>query len=281
MVEPVWAVENDRKTLLRIMASLVKMAGAGASVFTSPLQGGGRREASGGGAAPSVEGRTTLPRFLYRTILKLLRPAEYAARRLLIAFSRDIKLPPPIPRPQKPLPIIRDSFGNPIVLPDGVRISGHLFRTKPIRTSGSSGKIASGSPRKLTLPLFDPLPRFDGRPIVIRTAQPRIWVAGVTDRRPIPPRPKPTDPIDATRLWLRIDAVVAALTDFEAHATRYARWRERTKQALAQGKSVKRTQPLRPGRLPGGGSARTREVHDLLKHTQQFAYYALVYPDDS
>jgi hypothetical protein len=278
MVEPVWAVEDDRKTLLRIMASLVGMAGA----FTSPFEGGGRREASGGGPAPGVEGRSTpaaLPRFLYRAMLKILRPAEYAARRLIIAFSRDIKPPPPTPRPQKPLapPILRDSFGNPIVLPDGFAISGHLFRTsgKPIRTSGSPGR-----PRKLTLPLFDPLPEY-GHGFVLRTAQPRLWVAGETARRPLPPRPKASDTVDATRLWRRIDAVFSALTDFEAHATRYARWRERTKQALAQGKSCKRIYPLRPGLLPGGGSALARDVHALLKHTQSFAYYALNYPDDS
>ena len=42
------------------------------------------------GMAEMAGGASTLPRHLYRAILRLLRPAESAARRLIIAASRGI-----------------------------------------------------------------------------------------------------------------------------------------------------------------------------------------------
>jgi hypothetical protein len=50
------------------------------------------------------EGPPKLPRLLWRAILAILRPAESAARRLIIAASRGIVVEPPHPRPRKPQP---------------------------------------------------------------------------------------------------------------------------------------------------------------------------------
>lgn len=78
------AIEINRAALKRIVAMLVAMAGfAGAAVVTpagqsddcGPLLGGGRR---------------VLPRHLHRAVLRLLRPAESAARRLVIAAAREM-----------------------------------------------------------------------------------------------------------------------------------------------------------------------------------------------
>jgi hypothetical protein len=90
-----------------VLAMLVAMAGlAGVGAFTSPMWGG-RREASGGGdiltITPTrrpddrrpphkgeVEPAFTLPRHLRLAVLRLLRPAEAAARRLIIVAARGM-----------------------------------------------------------------------------------------------------------------------------------------------------------------------------------------------
>jgi hypothetical protein len=106
------AIERNREALKRILAALVAMAGGAA--FTSPLWEG-RREASGGGCAlaitptrqsddrrPPHKGEVnfsaTLPRYLHTAVLRLLRPAESAVRRLVIVAARNIVVPPPPPR---------------------------------------------------------------------------------------------------------------------------------------------------------------------------------------
>ena len=131
------AIDKNREALKRVLAMLVGMAGG--AVFTSPLRGG-RAEGAGGGdltepsstptrqsddylgraaclARPSDPhkgevGRPTLPRSLHRAILRLLRPAEAAARRLVIvaALKESAKAPPPrAPIPPEATP----RFSNP------------------------------------------------------------------------------------------------------------------------------------------------------------------------
>ncbi len=68
------AIEMNREALTRIVASLVAMAG----------------------------GRPVVTRHVWRAILSLLRPAESAARRLIIAAARGIVVPPPKPRSHAP-----------------------------------------------------------------------------------------------------------------------------------------------------------------------------------
>ena len=94
------AIEQNRAALKRIVASLVAMAGLG--------------------TGPHAEGRPEgthcpiLPRHLWLAILRLLRPAEAAARRLIIAAARGITvtLPPPRKRPRT----VRQSLTAPLVL---------------------------------------------------------------------------------------------------------------------------------------------------------------------
>jgi hypothetical protein len=89
------AISDNLEALKRVLAGLVSMARLAGAV-TSPLRGG-RREASGSGAEntptrrsddrrPPLKGEVkpalTLPRHLRLAILRLLRPAEAAARRI-------------------------------------------------------------------------------------------------------------------------------------------------------------------------------------------------------
>ena len=108
-----------------------------------------------------------------------------------------------------------------------------------------------------------------------------------SDRRPL----SPDDPIDATRLALRLQAVGRALDDLPAHARRFARWRARRDAAGAQNKKGRgaglhrRVWPLRPGRPPGslptGRRRSAHEVHEVLADLHSFAFSALERRDSS
>lgn len=296
------AVERNHEALKRILASLVAMAGLpGAAALTSPLWGG-RREAWGGACnftttpARRSDCRPTLPRHLHRAVLRLLRPAEAAVRRLVIVAARDVVLPalaPPRPRKPKPKPaILRNGIGTGIVLPSHLPHPEMRGGAEPRRTIPA---------RTLSLPLVDPLPRRRrGRRAARGT--PRISFPGfsapsaVAIRRP----PSPDDLIDAGRLGHRLQALAYALDDLPKHALRFARWRARRDAARSSpvhggggpAKQVEgarnrhtRIWPLRPGRPPGKRPAGSRrpvhEVDEVLGDLQFFAFTALQQPDTS
>jgi hypothetical protein len=166
----------------------------------------------------------------------------------------------------------------------------------------------------MPLPLFDPPRRVPrrGRRYVPRHAAPRIWTPGAEPHR-LPPPPSPDDPVDATRLALRLAALAAALDDLPGQAKRFARWKARhdalilpceageasrrdgggaadAKKSSAP-RQPRRTSPLRSGRPPGGRLSRfdpfarrprnIREVDEILAHAHALALYALQYPDTS
>ena len=142
------AIERNREALKRILAALVAMAG---------LVDGG-----------------ILPRHLHRAILRLLRPAESAARRLVIVMARGlvVKLAPPRPRKAKPHPtILRKPGGTGILMPRAL--------------------LPCARPRVLALPLLDPLRRFRSR-LPGPSGVPRISLPGFTAPFPAircPPAP--------------------------------------------------------------------------------------------
>jgi hypothetical protein len=229
-----------------------------------------------------VKPALTLPRHLHRAILRLLRPAESAARRLIIVMARGlvVPLPPARPRKAKPRPtILRKPGGTGILMPPG--------------------SLPPAAPRTVILPLLDPLRPFRPR----RSAAngiPRIWLPGVTAPFPVSPRrpPAPDDPLDASHLALRLQALRAALDDLPRQARRFARWqargagavgtqtRETRDAAGAQNKKpgrARRVWPLRPGRPPGQrpSNRRTHEVHEILHDLHGLAFDVLEHPDTS
>jgi len=267
------AIERNHGALKRVVAALVAMSGG----LSSPLAGedGSARRGEAEALADPGEGCFTLPRRLHRAILRLLRPAESAVRRLIIVMARGVTLPPP--RPRKPTPpsiFLRKPGGTGIYLPPGVRLS-----MSPSRDRGRSA-----------LPLLDPLPRSVRRRYQAQTAIPRISFPGVVAPSPITPRlpPTPHDPLDATRLALRLQALGAALDDLPGQAKRFARWRARKEAsrdaAGAQNKKrAGRSWPLRPGRAPGQRPANRRrdEVHEVLADLQWLAFEVLEHRDTS
>jgi len=207
-------------------------------------------------------GQKTLPRHLHRSILRLLRPAEAAARRLVIVLARDVVVPASALRPHGWRPI------------DRVRAQKNF---------------------PLSLPLFDRFKRFARRkpPAV---AVPRISMPGLTPPFTVAPRlaPTPDDPIHATRLKARLSALLKALDDPEPLAVRMARWQARRRMLVqaADAKAVprsphgRRLSPLRPGRPPGQfcksrRSGERHRVHDILEHAHELALCALERRDTS
>ena len=148
------AIEKHREALKGIVAALVAMA-AGAGLVSH-----GCGDAPGRHPEVRAEGepRRTLPRHLHRAVLRLLRPAESAARRLVIALARGLPAPP-TPRPRKSSQpksrkasslLVRDGVGTGIVLRPGAPVPAHLAHLVP----------AKAAPRPLSFPLLDPLPRW-------------------------------------------------------------------------------------------------------------------------
>ena len=287
------AIETNREALKRIVAMLVAMARLAS--LTSPLAGedGSARRGEAEALAEPGEGcfsqAPTLPRHLHRAVLRLLRPAEAAARRLVIAAARGLVVPPPSPRKLKPKPMepLLRRFGIAVMMSpaDLARAAADAKRTAA-RRAAARQRILSLS--KGSLPLFDPLRRpFRRRRYVPTHAAPRIVVPGVTQLFSLPQPPSPDDPIDAARLGLRLAALAAALDDLPGHARRFARWKAARDAAGAQRKDraaagaqrkdradaagaqkadrnaalahkssaagrIRRISPLRSGRPPGG-----------------------------
>lgn len=255
------AIESNREALRRILAALVAMAGF------SP--------------APALR------RHAYLAILRLLRPAESATRRLIIALALTAMplrtLPPQRPRKEMPKPgyieipasmVVRNGVGTGIILPPHVlrRLgpNGTVYlvpQTSPA-VSVSTTRDKKASPRSAAFPLFDPLRDPFRRRWPMQSGVPRLAFPGQTQRLPVPARqpPSPDDQVDATRLRLRLAALGRALDDLPREARRFARWKalrdaagaqERSRDAAgaqngkAQGR-IRRIWPLKPGRPPGG-----------------------------
>ena len=163
----------------------------------------------------------TLPRRLDAAVLRLLRPTEAAARRLVIVAARGLVVTLPPPRPLRPVPVAAalGSLGIAVTL-----LPADLARAAGTRRAAAA---RAARPRSLSLPLLDP-PRGYFRPrrnYVPAHAAPRIWVPGVTEPHRLPPPPSPNDPVDAARLGRRFAALASVLDDLPAQARRLARWR--------------------------------------------------------
>ncbi|MEQ1956347.1 hypothetical protein [Mesorhizobium sp. CN2-181] len=301
------AIEQNWEALKRILIMLVAMAGMGAG---GPGSGGVGDESAGAGslgaggvgaggvgaggqftffprkgAAASrqvlaekskLSPALTLPRHLYLAILRLLRPAEAAARRLIIAAARGIVVTLPPLRPRKPKPATLR--GPRAFLPKRPK-----RRPKP-------------APRIRSLSLLDPLRRpfrVRRRPVPAHAAPRILGLDFNAPYRPLPPPPSSDDPIDAARLGQRLAALAAALDDLPGQAKRFARWQARRDAAIARDGPVsgRRLSPLRRGRPPGGRLSRydpgaphprgIREVDEILAHAHALAVHALDRSDTS
>jgi hypothetical protein len=193
-----------------------------------------------------------IPQPLHRAVLRLLRPAESAVRRLIVIAARGlvVKLAPSRPMPAGK--VIGKGGGN----------SAPSFQ------------------------LFDPRKNFNrSRRRAFARIAPRIRVIGYDPRvvalfpAPQPvvePPPPPDGLVNAERLSRRLQALKSALGDLPRQAKRLARWRLRREKMP----SLKFRSPLRPGRPPGHRRKPTHEVDEILIECHGVAWEALK-PDTS
>jgi len=185
--------------------------------------------------------------------LALLRPAEAAARRLIVIAARGLAVPP---------------------------------RTASIFPSVPIGGAARGS-RPPAFRLFDRAKRYTLKlPTLPPNGVPRIrtfW--SPPPAQPVSPPPAPPSrydlnaPVDAARLRLRLAALEYALADLPRQARRLARLRAR-RVAAARGSSSRTASPLRFGRPPGWRARPLHEVDQVLRDCHALALDALA-PDTS
>jgi hypothetical protein len=188
-----------------------------------------------------------LPRPLYRAVLRVLGPAESAARRLIVIAARGLKAKP---APSRPMP------------------------QRP---------IGRGGRHRLAFRLFDPRKRFAPQHSASGpNAQPRIHIFGSDPRvtalwpspepKAVPAAPPDDGHIDASRLSLRLQALKLALDDLPRQARRLVRARARRERVPSLALKL----PLRPGRPPGYRKIPVHEVDHVLAECHGLARDVLV-----
>ena len=194
-----------------------------------------------------------IPRSVHSAMLRVLRPAESAMRRLVVIAARGLVVKP---APSRPM------------------------------LAGPIGPIGRGGRSRPSFQLFDPRKNFEAlrRRRFTRMA-PRIHFFGSDPRvtalwsaRPsaADPAPPPDGLINAVRLTRRLHALKLALEDLPRQARRFARWRLRRENAP----SAKFKSPLRPGHPPGHRRKKVHEVDEILAECHGLACDAMK-PDTS
>ena len=224
------AIERNSEVLIEIVADLFDMLGL---------------------AGEAVVARLPWP--TYRAVLRVLRPAESAVRRLIVVAARGLVVKP---APSRPKPV------------------GPVKRKKDLH------------PRSFSFQLFDPRKRIViPRQVITRRPAPRLHIftedRGLVTLWP-PPRPAggpaPAAPrsadglVNGARLVRRLEALESALADLPRQARRLVRWRMR--QENVPNPSFK--SPLRRGHPPGHRKRDVHEVDKLLSECHQLACHALL-----
>ena len=211
-----------------------------------------------------TEGGTVerLSKPLYRKVLRVLRTAESAVRRLIFVAARNIVVEPPAKRTAR-----------------AERCAGN-------GKDNGNGQGEGKRKRRVLFRLFDPPKRFRkvlGRWPKPRQVVPRVHFFGYDPRipeflrqqlQPAPPAPVveekaivDDDTVNARHLCRRLFAIVDALEDIPRQAMRLARWRARP----IEERRPPRATPLRTGRPPGHRQRHIHEVDEILKECHWLA----------
>src|SRR5690606_33507408 len=159
-----------------------------------------------------------------RAILRLLRPAEAAARRLIIAAARGLVVTLPPPRERKPKPAPQEQFLRSLGIAVRMTPAEIARAAAAARRAAAAARLAADTPArpqllslpkgslpKGSLPLLDPLrtpePVEGRRRSVPAHAVPRIMLPGVIEPHRLPSPPSPEDPVSAVRLNQRLAAL--------------------------------------------------------------------------
>ena len=226
-------------------------------------------------------GRTadTLPRYLYLRILALLRPAEFAARRLiamaackLVAITvqtatkrrrppQNSVIPGFIPGTHSGDAATASKTENEepsSVIAGVLRLDGADTRVNHEDGVRDKTRRKAADTAQPAFTLFDPFKPF---------AEPWLTEAEIAALdNPADgvfvPASRPNEPVDARALGRRIRALANALDDLDGQALRLARWRAR--RAAGSGRPI-RFSPFRPGFPPGWRKRPKTEIEEVLK----------------
>ena len=281
------AIEKNRDDLLDIVVRLFVLAGirTGHSVFM-------------------------LPRSLRIRLLALLRPAEFAARRLIAVAACKlvtVAVRPVEGRKGPPSRSVilgletgarqRRAGGEELeggtddrthsVKPETADDDGekggivlHLRESRGVAGMGPRVKPEDDAKGRASRPPADPaslpaFPLFDPfKPFA------NFWLEpGEDARRPLFAgiAPPPDEPVAARALCRRIRALEQALQDLEGQAARLARWRARRDAEAASGTDrvrPRRDSPLRPGRPPGWRKRPRTALEEVLRECHILAHDA-------
>ncbi len=195
-----------------------------------------------------------IPHRLHRAVLRVLRPAESAVRRLILVAARGLAVKVAPSRP----------------LPKGKMIG------KGSGTSRPSFKLCD---KRIFFPELDnPRVRYAKYPPRILFFGPDSRVDDLWPRPPpAPPPPPPDGLINAKRLARSLQALKLALEDLPRQTRRMARWRMRRETMP----NPKFKSPLRPGPPPGHRRKPTHEVDDVLTECHWLAWEAARLKPDS
>ncbi len=207
---------------------------------------------------------------VYRKVQRVLRSAESAVRRLIIASARDIVVQP---APRRAAPVEhtgeskREDQGN--LDPKAKRTRRLLFRLFDTPRRKDWG-IPRGRKRRRIEPrihFFASDPRIPSflRPQAPASAPPPEKARAIDDGT-----------VSALRLCRRLLAAMDALQDLSRQAKRYVRWRGKP----LEKRRPQRESPLRLGWPPGWRIRPTHEVDEILKDCHWLARSALT-PDTS
>ena len=187
-----------------------------------------------------------LPRSVISALMLVLRPAESAVRRLIVIAARGLAVKPQAPRlaPTGFLP--RSSVQN-------VRAFA-LF--DPLK-SFDPDDVWNVEP-----PKFESFFASDG------TAFSSDWISVANE------------PVVASLIGLRLNALMRALDDLPRQARRLVRWQSRRDAALAKNQPV-RLSPVRPGFPPGWRQRAIHEIDSLLRECHALALDVMNEPDTS
>ena len=195
-----------------------------------------------------------LPRSLHSAVLRILRPAESAVRRLIVIAAR-----------------------------------GLVVKVVPSRPMPKGRMIAKGSGSRLpSFQLFDPrkdFPELRQHRVKYVKHPPRILFFGNDSRVdslwsvPEPtaaPAPETDGLVNAERLSRRLQALKLGLDNLPRQARRLARWRVRREKM----QSPKFRSPLRPGPPPGHCKRQIHPIDEILADCHWLAWDAMK-PDTS
>ncbi|HUQ37872.1 MAG TPA: hypothetical protein VM144_15990 [Aestuariivirga sp.] len=185
-----------------------------------------------------------IPPPLHRAVLRVLRPAESAVRRLIVIAARGLVVKVVPSRP----------------MPKGLKIGKGGGNTVP------------------SFKLFDTrkdFPELRQRRVKYMKNPPRIHVFPydtlVSAPQPVAvPPPPPDGLVNAQRLARRLQALKLALDDLPRQAKRMTRWRVRRKNS----KTPTFKSPLRPGQPPGHRRKPTHKVDEILANCHWLAWEA-------